>query len=344
MPSHCELKLIKFPVSFRVVNWLLVLVAAGSTLAAAEPFSASQRHMGTDVTIRLVAPDQVTADRAFQDAFARIEVLEKVMSDYDAESEISRLVLQAPMKEPVTISQDLWLVLRRAEEISAASEGAFDVSVGALSRLWRRARRQKQMPGSDRLKQALQSVGYQAVVLGKKQPTIHLQRAGVRLDLGGIGKGFAADAALTQLKKLGFPSALVDAGGDLAIGAAPPGKAGWRIGVAPLQAGGPPSRFLQLSNCGIATSGDAWQFVEIDGRRYSHILNPGTGIGLTTRSSVTVIAADATTADGLASAVSVLGPKKGLALIERFKGASALVVQASAGEVQTWKSCHFPKN
>ncbi len=344
MKSLCEMKLINLPVSFRVANLLLVLVAAAETVAAAEPFSATQRHMGTDVTIRLVAADQVTADRAFQAAFARIEVLEKVMSDYDAESEISRLVLQAPMKEPVTISQDLWLVLRRAEEMSAASEGAFDVSVGALSRLWRRARRQKQMPGSDRLKQALQSVGYQAVVLGKKQPTIQLQRAGVRLDLGGIGKGFAADAALTQLKKLGFPSALVDAGGDLAIGAAPPGKAGWRIGVAALKAAGPPSRFLQLSNCGIATSGDAWQFVEIDGRRYSHILDPGTGIGLTTRSSVTVIAADATAADGLASAVSVLGPKKGLALIERFKGASALVVQASAGEVQTWKSCRFPKN
>ena len=343
MKSHCELKLINLPVSFRVSMLLLALVAAAATVAAAEPFSARQRHMGTDVTIRLVATDQVTADRAFQAAFARIEVLEKVMSDYDAESEISRLALQAPMKEPVTISQDLWLVLGRAQAISAASDGAFDVSVGALSRLWRRARRQKELPSRDRLTQALQSVGYQAVVLGKKQPTIQLQRPGVRLDLGGIGKGFAADAALDQLRKMGFPSALVDAGGDLAIGAAPPGKAGWRIGVAPLQADGPPSRFLQLSNCGIATSGDAWQFVEIDGRRYSHILDPGSGIGLTTRSSVTVIASDATVADGLASAVSVLGPKKGLALIEHFNGASALVVQVLAGEVQSWKSCHFPK-
>ncbi|HIA18814.1 MAG TPA: hypothetical protein EYN70_05240, partial [Planctomycetaceae bacterium] len=114
MKSLCEMKLINLPVSFRVANLLLVLVAAAETVAAAEPFSATQRHMGTDVTIRLVAADQVMADRAFQAAFARIEVLEKVMSDYDAESEISRLVLQAPMKEPVTISQDLWLVLRRA--------------------------------------------------------------------------------------------------------------------------------------------------------------------------------------------------------------------------------------
>ena len=102
--------------------------------------------------------------------------------------------------------------------------------------------------------------------------------------------------------------------------------------------------FQQIQGDDFFSSGDAWQFVEIDGRRYSHILDPGTGIGLTTRSSVTVIAADATTADGLASAVSVLGAKRGLALIERSKGASALVLQASAGEVQTWRSCNFPKN
>lgn len=299
--------------------------------------------MGTDITIRLVASDRTVAEAAFKAAFARVATLEKVMSDYDAESEISRLVLQAPMEAPASISMDLWRVLRRAHEISQTSEGAFDVSVGALSRLWRRARRQKKMPPADRLQQARKTVGYLGVVLGSKRPTIQLTRTGVRLDLGGIGKGFAADEALVQLKKMGCPSALVDAGGDLAIGAAPPGKKGWRIGVAPLEADGPPSRFLELSNCGIATSGDAWQFVEIDGRRYSHILDPRTGVGLTTRSSVTVIAADATAADGLASAVSVLGPSKGVALVSRFEGAATLVVQATSLGVQTWKSCRFPK-
>ena len=343
MKLTCELKLRDLRYSYPIVICLLALFAGRAKGAAAELFSATQRHMGTDVTIRLMAPDQATADVAFQAAFARVAALEKVMSDYDAESEISRLALQAPMKAPLAISPDLWRVLGRANEISQSSSGAFDVSVGALSRLWRRARRQKELPSRVRLQQARESVGYRGIVLGAKRPTIQLLRAGVRLDLGGIGKGFAADAALGQLRRMGITSALVDAGGDLAIGAAPPGKKGWRIGVAPLKAAGPPSQFLQLSNCGIATSGDAWQFVEIDGRRYSHILDPRTGIGLTTRSSVTVIAADATAADGLASAVSVLGPEKGLALIARFQGASALVVQASKAGVQTWKSCHFPK-
>ena len=340
--SATELKLMVLPERRR---WLLTLAVLSIALPSAhgqQRFTATQRHMGTDFTIRLVAPNQSAADRGLAAAFARVKELEKVMSDYDAESEISRLVVQAPMQRPVEISDDLWHVLRRAEVISQASGGAFDVSVGALSRLWRRARRQKQLPSQQRLQQALRSVGYQSVLLGKERPTIQLQRAGVRIDFGGIGKGFAADAALKELQRVGLKSALVDAGGDLAIGAAPPGEPGWRIGVAPLKANGPPSRYLQLSDCGIATSGDAWQFVEIDGRRYSHILDPVSGIGLTTRSSVTVIAADATSADGLASAVSVLGPEAGLALVGRWKGAEALVVQDTAKGVRTWKSCRFP--
>jgi len=337
-----ETKLRDLRDSLLVLSCLLACSSTGFEAAAEELFSETQRHMGTDITIRLVAADRMVAEAAFKAAFARVATLEKVMSDYDAESEVSRLVLQSPMKAPASISLDLWRVLGRAREISQASDGAFDVSVGALSRLWRRARRQKKMPSADRLQQARKTIGYQGVVLGSERPTVQLKRAGVRLDLGGIGKGFAADEVLTQLKKMGFPIALVDAGGDLAIGAAPPGKKGWRIGVAPLEADGPPSRFLELSNCGIATSGDAWQFVEIEGRRYSHILDPHTGVGLTTRSSVTVIAADATAADGLASAVSVLGPSKGLALVAGFEGASALVVQAASPGVRTWKSCHFP--
>ncbi|MEO2020613.1 MAG: FAD:protein FMN transferase [Pirellulaceae bacterium] len=327
---------------YRLFCVLLLLGHGPLSAQSLQPFSATQKHMGTDVTIRVWAPGREVAERGFKAAYARVKALEKIMSDYDAESEISLLVQQAPMGRPVPISADLWQVLQRGEKISVASNGAFDVSVGALSRLWRRARRQKQLPSTERLQQAIRSVGYQAVVLGEDTATIQLKRSGVRLDLGGIGKGFAADAALAELKRLGLQMALVDAGGDVAIGVKPPGKPGWRIGVAPLQADGPPSRYLHLAECGIATSGDAWQFVEIGGRRYSHILDPRTGLGLSTRSSVTVIAADATAADGLASAVSVLGPQQGLSLIERFQGAAALVVQSNGQRVQTWKSCRFP--
>jgi thiamine biosynthesis lipoprotein len=166
----------------------------------------------------------------------------------------------------------------------------------------------------------------------------------MRLDLGGIAKGYAADQALAVLRDRGIPRALVDAGGDLAIGDPPPDARGWRIAVAtPHSTSSPPSSptpppedgagtygaestVLLLSNCGVATSGDAYQFVEFEGRRYSHIVDPRTGMGVVGASSVTVVAPDGMTADALASAVSVLGPEEGIALIDRTPGAAALVV------------------
>ena len=138
--------------------------------------------------------------------------------------------------------------------------------------------------------------------------------------------GFAVDEALTVLKQHGLTRVLVNGSGDMALGDPPPGEAGWRIGVAPLEPNQPPSRFLRLAHCGVSTSGDAWQFVEIDDRRYSHIVDPKTGLGLTTRSSVTVIAPTGMAADGLATAVSVLGVEQGLALIEQTCGAACLMV------------------
>jgi thiamine biosynthesis lipoprotein len=197
------------------------------------------------------------------------------------------------------------------------------------------------MPKADRREAALSAVGYQHIRLDPEHQTVTLQRPAMRLDLGAVAKGYATDRALQQLRDLGIRHALVNAGGDMSLGRAPPGSRGWRIGVAPLEAGEEPSRILLLERCGVATSGDAWQYVEINGRRYSHILDPRTGLGLTTRSSVTVVAADGMMADSLASAVSVLGRDKGLALIESTPGASALVVQVIDGQVQTHPSARF---
>jgi thiamine biosynthesis lipoprotein len=163
----------------------------------------------------------------------------------------------------------------------------------------------------------------------------------MRLDLGGIAKGFATDEALAALARNGIDRAMVNASGDMSLGAPPPGSEGWKIGIAPLDADEPPSRFLRLERCGVATSGDLWQFVEINGRRYSHILDPRTGMGLTERSSVTVVAPDGITADSLASAVSVLGPDRGLLLAEETEGASALVVTRFAEKIVEFESVRF---
>ncbi len=220
-------------------------------------------------------------------------------------------------------------VLKRAEAISQASDGAFDVTVGPVVKLWRRSWRSKEKPEEKTIAEALSRISYKHLSLDPRASTVTLAKPGMQLDFGAIAKGYACDEALRILKEHGFPSALVEAGGDMACGEAPPGKAGWTIEIEALASGsGRSPRLLTVKNCGIATSGDAYQFVEFDGVRYSHIVDPKTGMGLTHRSSVTVVAPDGTTADALASAVSVLGPERGKALVEKTAGAEMLLVSA----------------
>ncbi|MCH8923662.1 MAG: FAD:protein FMN transferase [Planctomycetes bacterium] len=290
-------------------------------------FTYTQVHMGAPFRIVLYGPNREAAGKAAQAAFARIKQLDEILSDYKPQSELNRLSRSGPASRGVKVSDELWTVLSRAQALSRETDGAFDVTVGPYVRLWRRARRNKQMPSERLLAEAKASVGYRHVRLDEHRHTVQLTRAKMQLDLGGIAKGYAADEALAVLKRHGVTRALVDAGGDIALGAAPPDRKGWRIGVAPLAgADGKPSRYLVLSNVGVATSGDAHQFVEIDGRRYSHIVDPHTGLGLTVRGSVTIVAPDCITADSLASAVSVLGPQRGMKLVEARCGVEAIVM------------------
>lgn len=286
---------------------------ADSTL---KRFEATEIHMGSSFTIVLYADDESHATRAFSAAFARIQALDRILSDYDEASELSKLSAQSPTPGPVQVSDDLWHALARADYFSRQTDGAFDVTVGPLTRLWRRSRRQKELPTAERLATALAATGYQAVRLHPETRSVELLRPNMRLDMGGIGQGIAADAALEELRKVGVPRAIINASGDIRAGDPPPGQTGWRVGIAPLDPKAPPSRFLSIANSAISTSGDAFQFVEIDGRRYAHIVDPKTGLGLTSRMSVTIGAPDCTTADALATAVCVLGLERGLAFLE----------------------------
>jgi thiamine biosynthesis lipoprotein len=205
-------------------------------------------------------------------------------------------------------------------------------------RLWRRARRRDELPSPERIAEFKRSVGYRFVRIDRAKSSIELTKDGMWIDLGGIAKGYAIDEALAELRKQGISRALVDAGGDVGLGDSPPDRPSWTVGVAPLDPEADPSVLLSLSNVAVATSGDMWQYVEIDGRRYSHIVDPRTGLGLTDHSSVTVIAPDAITADGLASAVSVMGPKKGIELIDAMPNTAALIMRAPRGKIETYRS------
>ncbi len=320
---------------------LLALSAAPSPAAMPQRFTYYETHMGTRFQVTLYAADEAAATRGAKAAFARIAALDAMMSDYRSDSELMRLCEKAG-GPPVHVSKDLFFVLSRAQEVSSLSGGAFDVTVGPIVRLWRHARRTQQMPDPQKLAHALSLVGYQYVRLNKANQTVQLLRSGMRLDLGGIAKGYAADAALDVLKQQGIIQALVAAGGDIAVSGPPPGRKAWRIGIAPLEdPGRKPSRYLLLHDAAVSTSGDFEQHVVINGQRYSHIVNPKTGVGIVGQRSVTVVAPHGILADSLTKIPSVLGPERGLPLIEQVPGAAASMVLKTDGGQKTSVSPRF---
>lgn len=298
--------------------------------------------MGVPFRIVLFAPDDAVAEKAATAAFARIQALNAIMSDYEAESELSRLSRTSGEGRWVRVSDDLWRVIDKSQELARRSEGAFDITVGPQVNLWRRARRVKQLPDPERLAEANNATGFRKVLLDRPHHAVQLLAKGMKLDLGGIAKGYAVDEAMKVLRTHGIRRALVGGVGDIAVGDPPPGKRTWRISIVKFDApGAPPESYLSLRNAAVSTSGDAAQKLEINGRRYSHIVDPRTGIGLTDHSLVTVIAKDCTTTDGLATAVSVLGPKCGLELIRRTSGVEVRILREPDASIETLESPGF---
>lgn len=328
-----------------ILSCLVAGLAAGAPEAdSLERYQATQVHMGVPFTIVLYAPNEPAANRAFQAAFDRIEELDGILSDFDPESELSRLSRASPTPDPVRISDDLSNVLLTSLRCSERTDGAFDVTVGPLTQLWRRARRRQELPSQARLDQALSATGFDLLQLDPTDNTAMLTRPNMRLDLGGIAKGYAIDEALDQLAELGISRALVNGGGDIGASDPPPDETGWLVGLASLEPEGEPTAFVRLAHQAVATSGDAFQFVEIDGLRYSHIVDPRTGKGLTERSSVSVLTTRCTIADCLASAVSVMGPEAGRELIEEMCDTHVIIVTVDENEqASTTGSEDFPE-
>lgn len=288
---------------------LLLLTCA---LQGQPKFVAEEAHMGTVFRITAYSSDPVGAFRA---AFDRIAVLDSELSDYKPDSELNRICRenQGP------ISDDLYRVLKTALQVSADSGGAFDITLGPVIRLWRL----KRVPEHEQLEQAMKRVGYRHVVL--EEHYVKLELSGMQLDLGAIAKGFAAEEALMVLRAHGVASALVAASGDLAIGDPPPGKAGWTVALEPLHE----RRVVEIRNTFVGTSGDEEQFVQASGVRYSHIVDSRTGMGLTKRVGVTVIANSGMLADALGTTLSVVAAREGIAaaqvLAHKYPGVQALI-------------------
>jgi thiamine biosynthesis lipoprotein len=322
--------------------YILILLALSACAPRMERYTFQHEQMGTAFRLVLYASDSDSARHAADAAWRRIDELNAQLSDWDQQSELSKLSRTSGSGQDIKVGSDLWAILTRAESWSRRSDGAFDITVGPAVRLWRRYRKQHKRPPPERLDKIKPSMGYQKIVLDPVRRTAQLTAPNMWLDLGGIAKGYAADEALRTVRAAGWPIALVDAGGDLALGDPPPGRAGWRVGLMPQPDLGS-KRYLIVSRCAVATSGDAFRYTLIDGARYSHIVNPKTGLGLVDAAAVTVVAPDGATADALASAVSVLGPTRGAALIEQVPGAAAAWMDPPAKGGRIYETTRFKK-
>ncbi len=267
-------------------------------------FTYTQYHMGVDARLVVYARDQKRAEDACAAAFARIAALDTIMSDYRPLSELMRLCAKAG-GPPVRVSPELFLVLQRAQEVSKRSGGAFDVTVGSLVGIWRKARKSGVLPDPGEVAAARRRVGWQKLKLDARSRTARLTVAGMKLDLGGIAKGYAADEAQRVLKKHGITRALVQLGGDIVVTGPPPDAEGWMVRVPYAGTEGPVD--LPFTHRAISTSGDTEQSTVIGGRRYSHVVDPRTGTALTNRVQVTLIATNGLTSDPLSTALGVLG-------------------------------------
>lgn len=323
---------------------ILLVVLLPAFVQGAEPtrFEFEEPHMGTKFRIVFYASDKDTADKAAKSGFARIAELNGIMSDYLATSELMLLCKKFEDKvgEPVKVSADLFYVLEKAAEVSKLSDGSFDVTVRPLVVLWRLARRTQRLPDPKELAEAKALVGYQNIELDPKERTVRLKKPGMQIDLGGIAKGYAADEALKTLAGFQIKSALVAAGGDIAVGDPPPGKESWTVDIAPLP-GSKERRFLRLKDAAVSTSGDAEQFVVIDGVRYSHIVDPKTGLGLTGQRSVTVVARRGITSDSMTKMASIFPAEKVVELFNTFDDAAVYIVRKVEKGEEVFQSKRF---
>ena len=342
---------------------VVTIALADARQAELQRFEAVEPHMGTLVRITVYATDEQSASDAFRAAFTRIRDLDRILSDYKPDSELNTITRTA-IARAVPISADLFTVLQKSQELAGATGGAFDITQGPVIRLWREAQKTGRLPDPAALKEAAGRCGHRKLHLDPARHTVRLDEAGMALDVGAIGKGYAASEAVEVLEGLGIRSALVAISGDLAFSDAPPGQRGWRIamysedrdppalslpkGPALSLSKGPAlslskgvRRVLELANAAVSTSGNSEQHVDIGGRRYSHIIDPSSRTGLVEDLTVTVVARHGLDADGLDTAVSVLGAERGLRLIDAHPDAAALIVERTTERVEVHLSRRF---
>ena len=300
----------------------------------------SREIMGTFNRVVAVAKNEGKANRAIKAGFDELVRIDKMMSDYKTDSELSKVNREAFAKA-VKVSPELFEILQISADYSRLSQGAFDITVGPLVDLWHRAGETNSMPDANMIAAAKAKVGYEKLILDTKAQTVRFAVEGMRLDLGGIAKGYAVDKAVEAMKRKGAIGGMADSGGNIRCFGRPAHKGNWLVGIqdpeeiknqkvksknAEEDIDSQPMMVLKLVDCAVATSGDYRRFVMVGGKKVSHIIDTNTATGASKMAGDTIIAPKAVDADALSTAVNVLGAEKGLDLVDSLLGVEAIIV------------------
>ena len=282
--------------------------------------------MGNRFEITVVGDDHLWADQRIADAVEEIKRIEKLFTTFDESSQTNLINRNAGIA-PVKVDREMYDLIERSKKISALTQGAFDITYGSIDkRLWNFDKTMTSLPDPQTAKQLVRLINYRNVILDEKNCTVFLKEKGMRIGFGGIGKGYAAEKAKSLLQQKGVKSGIINAAGDLtAWGHQPNGKP-WTIGIADPNTTKQAFSFLEITNTSIATSGNYEKFVLIDGKKYSHTIDPKTGLPVRGIKSVTIICPNAEIADAMATPVMIMGIKTGLDMLNQMKGVAGIII------------------
>lgn len=281
--------------------------------------------MGTAFEVTVVTQDFKTAEAGIDLAISEIDRIEKLISSWDPKSQTSEVNRMAGIR-PVVVDQELFDLVRRSLKISKLTKGAFDISYASMDRIWVFDGKEHTAPDSNDIAASVRLIGHDHVILDHDARSIYLDRKGMKIGFGGIGKGYAAMKASRMLADMGILGGIVNAGGDLYAWGESGKMEDWRVAIADPKQKGDMMAYLRLNDQAIVTSGDYERFITIEGRRYAHIIDPRTGWPASGLKSVSVICADAELADALATSIFVMGKENGLHLINQLKGIECLLI------------------
>ena len=314
------------------LTWVLLLLAAcGKTGGEERVFERAFYSMGSEMEIKLYCPQSAKCADAVNEVYGEVQRLDYIFSSFRADGVLAGVHLNAE-KGPVKVPREFIELTRRSLELSELTGGAFDITVGRIFELWKEAGETGNAPTKTEIEDARRCVGYKKVALFPKRGEISLNPACVRLDYGAIGKGYAVDRAVGILKKYGIRRGIINFGGNIYALGPPPGKDGWVVGIQDPFDSSKSMIEIVVREQGVATSGDYERFFEIGGKRYSHIIDPRTGVPSTGVKSSTVVSGDAATADALATAFSVLCESESMSALKRIKKLMPLSVFIIRGD------------